>query len=259
MKVPCLLLAGRRSDLGELIEMFVQEMPERINALETQARSRDWQQLTRTAHQLKGAAGSYGFNVITPSAARLESATKDGRQEEEILAALDELLDLCRRMRSGAPPTEDEPCSSMRSEFPESEEAVMSRGHEQRELDPSDPPLRFDLLCRRVLDDREMALELLDAAAGRLDQDLADMRRPSTAVNECCQRPCPQAQGHSRQLVGRAPCVGLAADSRVAAAAEQIESLGPCFSQVELAASASDRRPVPVGIAVSRGDSRYGP
>ena len=99
---------GTDPDLGELIEMFVQEMPERINALETQARSRDWQELTRTAHQLKGAAGSYGFSVVTLGAARLESAMKEGRQEDEILAALGELLDLCRRMRCGAPPVEEE-------------------------------------------------------------------------------------------------------------------------------------------------------
>ena len=118
MKVPFIYSSLADTDLGELIEMFVEEMPDRINALETQARDHDWQQLTKTAHQLKGAAGSYGFNVITPSAARLESATKEGRPEEEILAALDELLDLCRRMRSGAPTTEDEPCSSMRSELP---------------------------------------------------------------------------------------------------------------------------------------------
>ncbi len=118
MNVPFIYSTLADSDLGELIEMFVQEMPERTNALESQARDRDWQQLTKTAHQLKGAAGSYGFKVITLSAAQLESALKDGRQEEEILSALDELLDLCRRMRSGVPPLEGAPCSSLRSELP---------------------------------------------------------------------------------------------------------------------------------------------
>ena len=98
-------------DVGELIEMFVQEMPDRISALKTQGRSHNWPELTRTAHQLKGAAGSYGFSVITPLAAKLESASKDGGREEEILAALDELLDLCRRMRCGPPPAEEQICS----------------------------------------------------------------------------------------------------------------------------------------------------
>jgi len=90
-------------DFGKLGDLFVQDLPNRINALETHARSRDWQQLTRTAHQIKGAAGSYGFGEITPYAARLEAAAKDGGQEEEILSALDELLSLCRQVRSGLP------------------------------------------------------------------------------------------------------------------------------------------------------------
>jgi HPt (histidine-containing phosphotransfer) domain-containing protein len=87
--------------LGELVDVFVQEMPERINALEFQARSRDWSQLRRTAHQLKGAAGSYGFAEITPFAARLEAAACDAGHEEAILAALHDLVDLSRRIRSG--------------------------------------------------------------------------------------------------------------------------------------------------------------
>src|SRR5208282_3372618 len=88
-------------DLNELVDLFVQEMPDKISVLETHAQNCDWQQLTRTAHQLKGAAGSYGFSAITPYAARLEAALKEGRQEEEILSSLNELLDLCRRARGG--------------------------------------------------------------------------------------------------------------------------------------------------------------
>ncbi|MEI8375025.1 MAG: Hpt domain-containing protein, partial [Planctomycetota bacterium] len=105
-------------DLSELVDLFVQEMPDRINALEIQAQSRDWQQLTRTAHQIKGAAGSYGFLAITPCAARLESAARNGGQEEEILSTLDELLSLCRQVRSGVPQAKDEHCPNQRSESP---------------------------------------------------------------------------------------------------------------------------------------------
>jgi len=94
-------------DLGDLVEMFVQEMPERITGLESPATRHNWEQLTRAAHQLKGAAGSYGFDALTPYAARLESAAREGRQEEKILLLLGELLDLCRRVRSGVPHSED--------------------------------------------------------------------------------------------------------------------------------------------------------
>jgi len=87
--------------LGELVDLFVQEMPDRINTLEAQATNRDWSQLARTAHQLKGSGGSYGFDEITPCAARLEAAARDAQQEETILLALDELLSLCRGVRSG--------------------------------------------------------------------------------------------------------------------------------------------------------------
>ncbi len=91
-------------DLADLVEMFVEEMPGRIQSLETQASGRNWEQLRRTAHQLKGAAGSYGFIDITPRAARLEHAAKNPDQEDEILLALDELLSLCRGVQSGVPP-----------------------------------------------------------------------------------------------------------------------------------------------------------
>ncbi|MHB8970739.1 MAG: Hpt domain-containing protein [Pirellulaceae bacterium] len=94
-------------DLGELVDLFVQEMPDRINTLEAHAHGRDWTQLTRTAHQIKGAAGSYGFGEITPYAARLEAAAREALPEEEILAALHELLSLCRRVRSGTPQADE--------------------------------------------------------------------------------------------------------------------------------------------------------
>ena len=102
--------------------------------------------------------------------------------------------------------------------------------------DLADPPLRFDLLCHRVLDDREMALELLSAAVRRLDQDLADMRQ---AVNRGETK---RARDLAHRLKGTAanlsaePLRGVCSRLESAAAAEQIEALGPCFGQVELAA-----------------------
>jgi PAS domain S-box-containing protein len=92
--------------LGELVDMFVQEMPGRISTLQAQANTRNWELLARTAHQLKGSAGSYGFHEITPCAAALEVAARDAQKEDRILAVLDELLSVCRRARSGTPPAD---------------------------------------------------------------------------------------------------------------------------------------------------------
>jgi CheY-like chemotaxis protein/HPt (histidine-containing phosphotransfer) domain-containing protein len=94
-------------DVDKLVNSFVQTMPERINILDAQAKSRDWTQLAETAHQLKNTANSYGFDQITPHAARLEAAAKDAKREEQILSALDELLGLCRRVRSDKPQADE--------------------------------------------------------------------------------------------------------------------------------------------------------
>ena len=99
-------------DLDELVDLFVQNMPDRINVLDTQAKSRDWNQLAETAHQIKGAAGCYGFDEITPYAARLEAAAREAQQEEQIFSALDELITLCRRVRSGKPQANETPVNT---------------------------------------------------------------------------------------------------------------------------------------------------
>lgn len=93
---------GTDPDMEELVEMFVDEMPERIAKLCGQYEAGNWSELQRLAHQLKGAAGSYGFDTITPFAARLEGSIRDGRTEVQIREALDDLVDLCRRARARA-------------------------------------------------------------------------------------------------------------------------------------------------------------
>jgi HPt (histidine-containing phosphotransfer) domain-containing protein len=89
--------------LGEIVELFVAEMPERIERLLSRAAAGDWPELGRLAHQLKGAAGSYGFEPVSPAAARLEAAVQCECPEAQIRAALDELIGMCRRMRAGLP------------------------------------------------------------------------------------------------------------------------------------------------------------
>lgn len=93
---------GADPDLAELVELFVSEMPDRVALLNGQFAERQWEQLRRTAHQLKGAAGSYGFGGITPLAARLEQAAADP-VEEQIEQSLAELTALMSSVRAGRP------------------------------------------------------------------------------------------------------------------------------------------------------------
>jgi HPt (histidine-containing phosphotransfer) domain-containing protein len=90
-------------DLAEIVEMFVDEMPERIDLLLRAYRAGHWDDLHRLAHQLKGAAGSYGFAPITPRAARLETAVRNEHTAAEIRHALDELVALCQCVRRDSP------------------------------------------------------------------------------------------------------------------------------------------------------------
>ncbi len=95
-------LAGD-ADLAELVEMFVDELPQRLELLRSQADAADWLALQRTAHQLKGSGGSYGFGQVSTTAAKLEASCKQEGPEQEILAAYEELESLCQRIRAGTP------------------------------------------------------------------------------------------------------------------------------------------------------------
>jgi histidine phosphotransfer protein HptB len=90
-------------DLCDIVDLFVEEMPDRIAALLTQLQSADIEGLRRTAHQLKGAAGSYGFDSISPAAARVESAIRDGEDEERLHETVQDLVSLCQCVRPGVP------------------------------------------------------------------------------------------------------------------------------------------------------------
>lgn len=92
---------ARDEDLAELVEMFVDELPDRLETLKSQFENSQWDELRRTAHQLKGAAGSYGFDQVTPLAARLERSVHERLPEDEIADALGELCRMCLRLRAG--------------------------------------------------------------------------------------------------------------------------------------------------------------
>lgn len=82
---------------AELVRIFVEELPAKIERLENCLRVEDYQQLAVLVHQLKGSAGGYGFGPITESAAQLEKTAKEAGDLEKLDAQLKELVDLCRR------------------------------------------------------------------------------------------------------------------------------------------------------------------
>ena len=99
---PLLSQFANDKDMAELVEFFVDELQERIGALSEAWESGDRTRLKSLAHQLKGAAGGYGFPSITRSAAALEAVLRTQETElDSVGKKLDELLELCRRAAPG--------------------------------------------------------------------------------------------------------------------------------------------------------------
>ncbi len=84
--------------LRPMVELFVHEMPARTAILRVNFETGNWDALRRAAHQMKGAAGSYGFDQLTPPSARLEEAATRVEPAEVIAQALEALLAQCNRV-----------------------------------------------------------------------------------------------------------------------------------------------------------------
>lgn len=89
-------------DMIELIEMFVDELPDRVSVIEEAVQQQDTDGLKTLAHQLKGSAGGYGFPSITTFAASLEASIKSGEDFTLIEQKATDLVNLCRRATATA-------------------------------------------------------------------------------------------------------------------------------------------------------------
>ena len=85
-------------EMAEITAAFVGALPARAQALQAAQSAGDLEGLKRLAHQLKGAAGGYGFPRISAAAAALEQACASGAPVEQDLA---QLADVLGRARAG--------------------------------------------------------------------------------------------------------------------------------------------------------------
>lgn len=89
-------------DMQELIGLFIEELPERLRALESAFAEQRAEDLSRVAHQLRGACGGYGFPVLGLAAGKVEDAVRalpsTGADLEKVRAGVEELVGLCRRV-----------------------------------------------------------------------------------------------------------------------------------------------------------------
>lgn len=86
------------TEMSELIELFVEDMQNRIDELEAAWRDADAEALERAAHQLKGASAGYGFPIVGDAAGRLEATIKAAERDLSSAASeFNQLIDLCSR------------------------------------------------------------------------------------------------------------------------------------------------------------------
>jgi HPt (histidine-containing phosphotransfer) domain-containing protein len=91
---------GTDPDMLELVQEFVGALPERVAAIESAVQTEDLEALRRLAHQLKGASGGYGFEMIGQAAASLEATAKISSSVKDVCAQVQELTSLCQRAKA---------------------------------------------------------------------------------------------------------------------------------------------------------------
>ena len=86
-------------EMFELVEMFVDEMPDRVSSLVDAWGESEREMLQRIAHQLKGSCAGYGFAAVGKCAAEFESVLRDASTDlDAIRQEFDALVAMCNRV-----------------------------------------------------------------------------------------------------------------------------------------------------------------
>ena len=83
-------------DMVEIIEMFIDGLSDRIESITTAFGNRNFTTVSVIAHQLKGAAGGYGYPSLSELAFEVEHLAKQNADEAQIEEILDLLIGQCR-------------------------------------------------------------------------------------------------------------------------------------------------------------------
>lgn len=85
------------ADFREILEAFVEALPERCRLLAELHAAGSLEELGRQAHQLKGAGGGYGFPEISAAGAELQHACR-AQDASRVGQCLAELVDVLGRV-----------------------------------------------------------------------------------------------------------------------------------------------------------------
>jgi len=83
-------------DLQKLVSNFVSYLPPRVGEILDLLRNDELDRVRKIVHQLKGTGGSFGFERLTDSAARVEQRILGGEALEAVRREIESLVDLVR-------------------------------------------------------------------------------------------------------------------------------------------------------------------
>ncbi len=86
--------------VAPIVKGFVSRLPDRMNSLREAYDKKDWSELKKLSHQIKGAAGGYGYPELTDTAAMLEKAAIS-HDETRVQNLLTEFNGFCERASLG--------------------------------------------------------------------------------------------------------------------------------------------------------------
>lgn len=95
---PIVSLLSDDPDIRDLLADFVRVLPGKVNELRERLARRDTAGLRDVAHQIKGAAGGYGFPHLSDCAGRLESQLQSGAAFETVARTAAALVALIRKV-----------------------------------------------------------------------------------------------------------------------------------------------------------------
>jgi CheY-like chemotaxis protein len=88
------------ADMTTLVQTFVGNLATHVRTIDSALAGGDVETLRRGVHQLRGAAGSYGFPSMSVAAGHLEDAIAHGADIVQLRPLARSLTDLCRSARA---------------------------------------------------------------------------------------------------------------------------------------------------------------
>ena len=85
-------------EMAELVEFFVDELPERIATFAEALDAENWETVRTISHQLKGAAPGYGFESVGEAAGKVERLVIDQASVDQTNEAARSFIALCGRV-----------------------------------------------------------------------------------------------------------------------------------------------------------------